>query len=61
VLVAGGLFSLREGIEEPMHASVTSRFAVAYVVLAMAAVFDLILFRPQPGAAASEPNRLISH
>jgi len=29
VLVAGALFSLREGIEELIHPSLTSRFAVA--------------------------------
>jgi len=34
VFVAGAAFSLREGIAELIHPSVTSSFAVAYVVLA---------------------------
>jgi divalent metal cation (Fe/Co/Zn/Cd) transporter len=49
VLVAGALFSLREGIEGLIHPSLTSRFAVAYVVLAISAVFDLISFRQSSG------------
>jgi cation diffusion facilitator family transporter len=45
VLVAGAAFSLREGIDELIHPSPTSSFAVAYVVLAISAVFDLVSFR----------------
>ena len=49
VFVAGAAFSLREGIEELIHPSVTSSFAVAYVVLAISAVFDLVSFRQSAG------------
>jgi hypothetical protein len=35
VFVAGAAFSLRDGIEELIHPSATSSFAVAYVVLAI--------------------------
>ena len=45
VFVAGAAFSLREGIDELIHPSGTSSFAVAYVVLAISAVFDLVSFR----------------
>jgi divalent metal cation (Fe/Co/Zn/Cd) transporter len=38
VLVARAVFSLRDGIEELIHPSVTSRFAVAYVVLPISTV-----------------------
>jgi cation diffusion facilitator family transporter len=49
VFVAGAAFSLREGIEELIHPSVTSSFAVAYIVLAISAVFDLVSFRQSAG------------
>jgi cation diffusion facilitator family transporter len=49
VFVAGAAFSLREGIDELIHPSVTSSFAVAYIVLAIAAVFDLVSFRQSAG------------
>jgi cation diffusion facilitator family transporter len=49
VFVAGAAFSLREGIAELIHPSVTSSFAVAYVVLAISALFDLISFRRSAG------------
>ena len=49
VFVAGAAFSLREGIDELIHPSVTSSFAVAYVVLAISAVFDLVSFRQSAG------------
>jgi cation diffusion facilitator family transporter len=45
VFVAGAAFSLREGIDELIHPGVTSSFAVAYVVLAISAVFDLVALR----------------
>jgi len=45
VFVAGTAFSLREGIDELIHPSATSSFAVAYVVLAISAIFDLVSFR----------------
>ena len=49
VFVAGAAFSLREGIEELIHPGVTSSFVVAYVVLAISAVFDLVSFRQSAG------------
>jgi hypothetical protein len=49
VLVAGAAFSLRDGINELVHPSATSSFAVAYVVLAISAVFDLVSFRQSSG------------
>jgi len=49
VFVAGAAFSLREGIAELIHPGVTSSFAVAYVVLAVSAVFDLVSFRQSAG------------
>jgi cation diffusion facilitator family transporter len=49
VFVAGAAFSLREGIEELIRPGVTSSFAVAYVVLAISAVFDLVSFRQSAG------------
>ena len=49
VFVAGAAFSLREGIDELIHPSVTSSFTVAYVVLAISAVFDLVSFRQSAG------------
>ena len=49
VFVAGAAFSLREGIEELIRPSTTSSFAVAYVVLAISAVFDLVSFRQSAG------------
>jgi len=44
VFVAGAAFSLREGIDELLHPGVTSSFAVAYVVLAISTLFDLVSF-----------------
>ena len=49
VFVAGAAFSLREGIAELIHPSVTSSFTVAYVVLAISTVFDLVSFRQSAG------------
>ena len=49
VFVAGAAFSLREGITELIHPTVTSSFAVAYVVLAISAVLDLVSFRQSAG------------
>jgi divalent metal cation (Fe/Co/Zn/Cd) transporter len=45
VFVAAAAFSLREGIDELIRPSATSSFAVAYIVLAISAVFDLVSFR----------------
>jgi cation diffusion facilitator family transporter len=49
VFVAGAAFSLRQGIDELIHPSVTSSFAVAYIVLAISAAFDLVSFRQSAG------------
>jgi cation diffusion facilitator family transporter len=57
VFVAGAAFSLREGIAELIHPTVTSSFAVAYVVLAISAVFDLISFRQSGGQMSAQARR----
>ena len=57
VLVAGAVFSLREGVEELIHPSVTSRFAVAYVILAISTVLDLISFRQSAGQMSNQARR----
>ena len=49
VFVAGAAFSLREGIDELIHPSVTSSYAVAYVVLAISTVLDLVSIRQSAG------------
>jgi cation diffusion facilitator family transporter len=57
VLAAGAAFSLREGIEELVRPSATSSFAVAYVVLAVSTVFDLLSFRQSAGRLACRARR----
>lgn len=57
VLVAGAVFSLREGIEELIHPSITSRFAVAYVVLAISTLLDLVSFRQSAGQMSHQARR----
>jgi cation diffusion facilitator family transporter len=57
VFVVGAAFSLREGIEELIHPSATSSFAVAYVVLAISTVFDLVSFRQSAGQMARRARR----
>jgi cation diffusion facilitator family transporter len=49
VFVVGAAFSLRDGIEELIHPSATSSFAVAYVVLAISTVLDLMSIRQSAG------------
>jgi cation diffusion facilitator family transporter len=49
VFVVGAAFSLRDGIEELIHPSATSSFTVAYVVLGISAVLDLMSFRQSAG------------
>jgi cation diffusion facilitator family transporter len=49
VFVAGAAFSLREGIAELIHPGVTSSFTVAYIILGVSAVFDLVSFRQSAG------------
>jgi cation diffusion facilitator family transporter len=49
VLVAGAVFSLHEGITELIHPSVTKSYVLAYVVLAVSAIFDLVSIRQSAG------------
>jgi cation diffusion facilitator family transporter len=57
VFVAGAAFALREGIEELIHPSATSSFAVAYIVLAISTVFDLVSIRQSAGQMARRARR----
>jgi hypothetical protein len=57
VFVASAAFSLREGIAELIRPGVTSSFAVAYVVLAVSAVFDLLSFRQSAGQMIHRAHR----
>jgi cation diffusion facilitator family transporter len=59
VLVAGAAFSLRDGIDELIHPSVTSSFAVAYVVLAISTVFDLLSLQQSGSQIATLARRAI--
>ncbi|HUA04969.1 MAG TPA: cation diffusion facilitator family transporter [Solirubrobacteraceae bacterium] len=54
---AGAAFSLRDGIEELIHPSTTSSFAVAYVVLAISTMFDLLSIRQSAGQVISRGRR----
>jgi cation diffusion facilitator family transporter len=49
VFVAGAAFSLRDGILELIHPSATSSFALAYVVLGISTVLDLVSIRQSTG------------
>jgi cation diffusion facilitator family transporter len=57
VFVAGAAFSLREGIDELIHPTVTSSFAVAYVVLAISTVLDLMSIRQSAGQMIRRARR----
>ena len=57
VFVAGAAFSLRDGITELIHPSATSSFAVAYVVLGISAVLDLLSFRQSAGQMSRRARR----
>jgi len=62
VFVAGAAFSLRQGIAELIHPGTTSSFAVAYVVLAISSVFDLLSLNQsghQMSRAARRANRTL--
>ena len=54
---AGAAFSLRDGINQLIHPSVTSSFAVGYIVLAISAVFDLASFRQSAGQIVRSSRR----
>jgi cation diffusion facilitator family transporter len=47
--VAGAAFSFRDGINALIHPSATSSFAVAYAVLAISTVLDLVSIRQSAG------------
>jgi cation diffusion facilitator family transporter len=47
--VVGAAFSLREGISELLHPSATTSFTLAYVILVISAVLDLVSFRQSAG------------
>jgi cation diffusion facilitator family transporter len=55
--VAGAAFSLRDGIDELLHPSETTSFAVAYVVLAIGTVLDLVSFRQSAGQLIGRARR----
>ena len=57
VFVAGAAFSLREGIDELIHPSATSSFVVAYVVLAISTVLDLMSIRQSAGQMIRRARR----
>jgi len=55
--VAGAAFSLRDGINQLIHPSATSSFAVAYVVIAISTVLDLVSIRESAGALITRGRR----
>lgn len=55
--VAGAAFSLRDGINQLIHPSATSSFAVAYVVLAVSTVLDLVSIRQSAGQLITRGRR----
>jgi divalent metal cation (Fe/Co/Zn/Cd) transporter len=55
--VAGAVFSLRKGIDELIYPSATSSFAVAYVVLAISTVLDLMSIRQSAGQMVRRAQR----
>jgi cation diffusion facilitator family transporter len=57
VFVAGAAFSLRDGIDQLIHPSATSSFAVGYVVLAISTVLDLMSFRQSAGSLITRGRR----
>ena len=54
---AGAAFSLRDGINELIHPGATSSFAVAYIVLAVSTVFDLLSIRQSGGQLITRGRR----
>jgi cation diffusion facilitator family transporter len=57
VFLAGAAFSLREGIASLMHPTTTSSSLLAYVVLGVCTVFDLISFRQSAGQMVAGAQR----
>jgi len=57
VFVLAAAFSLRQGIDELIRPSVTTSFAVAYVVLGVSTVLDLVSFRQSAGQLVRRARR----
>jgi cation diffusion facilitator family transporter len=57
VFVAGAVFSLREGIDELIHPTVTTSFAVAYAVLGVSTVLDVLSIRQSAGQMIRRARR----
>ena len=57
VFITAAVFSLREGIDELIHPTVTSSFAVAYVVLGISTVLDLLSIRQSAGQMVHRARR----
>jgi cation diffusion facilitator family transporter len=55
--VAAAAFSLRDGIDQLVHPSATSSFAVAYAVLAISFVLGLLSIRQSAGQMISRARR----
>jgi cation diffusion facilitator family transporter len=55
--VAGAAFSLRDGIDQLVHPSATSSFAVGYVVLSISFVLDLLSIRQSAGQMLTRARR----
>jgi divalent metal cation (Fe/Co/Zn/Cd) transporter len=55
--VGGAAFSLRDGIDQLLHPSVTSSFGAAYVVLAISTVLDLVSIRQSAGQLITRGRR----
>ena len=59
--IVGAAFSLREGITELLQPSSTSSFGVAYAVLAVSTVFDLLSLRQSAHQMSVEARARQSH
>ena len=57
VFVSAAVFSLREGIDELIHPTATASFAVAYVVLGISTVLDLLSIRQSAGQLVHRARR----
>lgn len=57
MFLAGAAFSLREGLDELLHPSVTSSFVVAYGVLAISIILDLVSLRRSGGQMSARGRR----
>src|SRR5260370_36589762 len=61
VALGGGLgvarAKAREGIDEPIHPSAPSSFDVAYIMLAISTVLDLVSFRQSAGQMVRRARR----